>query len=137
MKTFRILLLLVLVSLQSISQPGEWTWLHGSTVPGSAGNYGTQGVPSSTNEPPAVYEPMEWTDQNGNFWLYGGRSTVGDFFNALWKYDPITNEWTWVNGLSTPNDPGNYGTQGVSSPLNRPPSRGWAAATWVDQTNNL
>jgi PKD repeat protein len=121
----------------SFAQPGEWTWLHGSTTSGSAGSYGTQGVPALSNEPPAVYEPMEWTDQNGNFWLYGGRTSIGDFMNALWKYDPGTNEWTWVNGLNTPNDPGNYGVQGVSSPLNRPPSRGWAAATWVDLSNNL
>ncbi|MCX6275182.1 MAG: T9SS type A sorting domain-containing protein [Bacteroidetes bacterium] len=121
----------------TFSQPGEWTWMHGSSAPGGAGNYGTMGIPAPANEPPAVYEPMEWTDLNGNFWLYGGRSITGDFFNALWKYNPVTNEWVWVNGLNTPNDPGNYGTQGVSSPLNRPPSRGWAAATWTDLNNNL
>ena len=134
-------LLLLLCSIISFryasSQPGEWTWMHGSSAPGSPGNYGTMGVPGPLNEPPAVYEPLEWTDQNGKFWLYGGRSITGDFFNALWKYDPVTNEWVWINGLSTPNDPGNYGTQGVSSPLNRPPSRGWAAATWTDLNNNL
>ena len=139
MKIISGLFFVVLISgsKAAFAQPGEWTWLHGSTVQGSAGNYGTQGVSSPLNEPTAVYEPMEWTDQNGNFWMYGGRTLVGDFLNALWKYDPVTNEWTWMTGLSTANDPGNYGTQGVSSPLNRPPARGWAASTWVDLNNNL
>ena len=101
MKKFLILLLLICLLQHSSAQPGEWTWIHGSATSGNPGSYGTQGIPSPTNEPPAAYEPMEWTDQNGNFWLYGGRSSAGDFFNALWKYDPVSNEWTWINGLST------------------------------------
>ncbi len=134
-----LLLLIYFLSIHTTgsAQPGQWTWLHGSQTSGSAGSYGVQGIPAPANEPPAVYEPMEWTDQSGKFWMYGGRSATGNFFNALWKYDPGTNEWTWINGLNTPNDPGNYGIQGVSSPLNRPPARGWSAATWVDLNNNL
>jgi len=137
MRKFLISCLLFCLALLSYSQPGEWTWIHGSSFPNSAGNYGTIGIPSITNEPPAVYEPMEWTDQNGNFWMFGGRDAPGNFMNALWKFDPSSNMWTWMNGLSAPNDPGSYGVQGVSSPLNRPPCRGWAAASWVDLNNNL
>ena len=138
--TMRNLLLccsLIFIWINSHAQVGEWTWIHGSSFANSLGNYGSIGIPSITNEPPAVYEPMEWTDQNGNFWMFGGRDAPGNFMNALWKYDPSSNMWTWMHGLNTPNDPGSYGTQGVSSPANRPPYRGWAAATWVDLNNNL
>src|SRR5690348_11245450 len=92
------------------AQAGDWTWIHGSSSSGSAGNYGTQGLSSPTNEPPAFYEACEWTDLNGNFWLFGGGYAT---YNDLWKYDPVSNEWTWMKGTHTTSDPGNYGVQGV------------------------
>jgi hypothetical protein len=75
-------------------QQGEWVWIHGDAF-NSSGNFGTQGVPAGTNNPPPLYEPCEWTDLNGNFWLYGGlRSGAGCngfcVYNDLWKYDPLT-----------------------------------------------
>src|SRR5690242_16901790 len=83
--------------------PGEWMWIHGSNTINSTGNFGTQGVPSPTNEPPALYEPCEWTDLTGKFWLYGGEGSAGG--NDLWRYDPATNEWTWMTGTNAFSDP--------------------------------
>src|SRR6185436_10087217 len=84
-----------ILNIQSSSaQPGEWTWLHGSNSFNSAGNFGTQGVPSATNEPPALYEPCEWTDLNGNYWMYGGFLQGTGMYNDLWRYNPTTNQWT-------------------------------------------
>ena len=34
--------------------PGEWMWIHGSNTAKNLGNYGTLGVASATNEPPAL-----------------------------------------------------------------------------------
>src|SRR5690349_13146928 len=71
----QILFLFFLCSLfwtNSNAQFGEWTWMHGDSIWGSPGNYGTLGVSSPTNEPPAVYETCEWTDLNGNLWIFGG-----------------------------------------------------------------
>src|ERR1051325_3211231 len=83
----------------SFSQnPGEWVWIHGSNTSGSNGSFGTQGVPDPSNEPPALYEACEWTDLNGNFWFYGGVDQSFNTHNDLWKYDPATNEWTWMKG---------------------------------------
>src|SRR5437870_3591795 len=69
------LLLLFLVScflpLSSFSQ-GQWVWMKGDNLFGSA-NYGTKGIPGISNKPGGRYEPAEWTDLNGNFWLFGGR----------------------------------------------------------------
>jgi len=112
-------------------QAGEWVWIKGDSIPNQPGNYGVQGVPSPTNNPPALYEPCEWTDLNGNFWMFGGN------YNDLWKYDRITNEWTWVKGSGSIWDPGNYGTQGVPSPSNNPPGRGYGFASWVDTLGNF
>ncbi len=119
----------------SFAQPGEWTWMHGSMAAFSGGNYGVQGIPSPTNEPPGVYEPCEWTDLNGNFWTFGGY-TSANFYNDLWKYDPVSNQWTWVKGPGVINDPGNYGTLGISSPFNNPPYRA-STPSWTDNLGNL
>ncbi len=125
-------ILILLLSLSSIckGQVGEWVWLHGDSIPNQPGNYGVQGVTNSTNVPPSLYEPSEWTDLNGNFWLLesGG--------NDLWKYDPLINQWTWVKGMNAPNS-GNYGVQGVPSPANLPPPRVTCSASWTDLNNNL
>ncbi len=120
----------------SFAQLGEWTWVSGDTIPAQPGIFGTQGVPSTTNHPPGVYEPCEWTDQQGNLWLYGGIGGTGTF-SDLWKYNVSTNEWTWVNGPSTAGQLPSYGTQGVSSPTNTPGYRAYGIMTWVDVNNNL
>src|SRR6185295_8426984 len=120
------------------SQPGQWTWIHGSNIPNNPGSYGVKGIPGPTNEPPALYEPCEWTDLNGNFWLYGGiRHNSGGESNDLWKYDPVVNEWTWISGTQTLGDPGNFGIKGVASPNNRPPAIGWGAKSWTDLSGDL
>jgi hypothetical protein len=136
--SFFIFILLFLIPTNTIhAQQGQWQWIKGVshyyTIPG---HYGVQGVPDPLNEPPALYEACEWTDLNGNFWIYGGNE-VFDLFNDLWKYDPLTNEWTWMSGTATANDPGVYGVQGIPSPLNRPPSMGYAALTWTDSLGDL
>ena len=80
----------------AFSQPGEWTWMHGSNVANTFGNFGVQGVSSPSNVPPSMYETCEFKDLSGNFWLYGG--VGGGTHNDLWKYDPVINEWTWMKG---------------------------------------
>ena len=132
--TLLIILYFALLPLSSFAQSGNWVWLKGSNTGASMGNYGTMGVSSPGNEPPARYQAAYWTDLNGNFWLFGG---VGDL-NDLWKYNPISNEWTWVKGptLSTSMS-GVYGTMGVPSVLNNPPALGYGANCWTDKNGDL
>jgi len=120
----------------AFAQVGEWTWVHGSNVANGAANFGIQGIPGPANVPASVYEACDWTDLNGNFWMLGGTAS-GGFSGDLWKYDPLTNEWTWMKGTGTINDPGSYGVQGVSSPTNRPPARGFGPLAWVDTSGYL
>jgi hypothetical protein len=69
-----------------------WTWMGGSDARFAGGIYGTLGVSSSTNVPGARYSAASWTDNSGNFWLYGGMGydsagKVG-LLNDLWRYQP-------------------------------------------------
>ncbi len=137
MKKINTLVIFTFISFFSFAQLGEWTWIHGSNTAFSTGTYGTKGTPSTTNDPPALYEPVKWTDTTGNFWLYGGLISGGQPINDLWRYNPTTAEWTWMEGTAAIGDNGIYGTQGISAPSNRPPSLGYAATSWVDNSGNL
>jgi len=115
-------------------QSGIWTWISGSDIQGDPGVYGTQGVPSVNNHPPGAYEYSEWKDLQGNFWIYGGAYPG---LNDLWKYNPVTNEWTWVKGTQQAAQLPVYGTQGVSDPANTPGERGFGSVSWVDTAGHL
>ena len=74
---------------------GEWTWIGGSSTPGSvgqAGVYGTVETPAASNLPGSRYYVANWTDSKGVFWLFGGlgedaNNTAG-YLNDLWKLQP-------------------------------------------------
>ncbi|HKR04706.1 MAG TPA: kelch repeat-containing protein [Bacteroidia bacterium] len=124
---------------ECFSQAGMWTWMKGDSIYNQPGNFGTQGVPSPSNNPPGFYEAAEWTDLQGNFWLFGGLNSPsgGAFYGDLWKFEPLTNNWTLMKGTGIVNDPGNYGTIGVPALSNLPSSRGFGCATWVDLNGDL
>lgn len=121
-------------------QTNEWTWIRGSNGPDDSGVYGTLGVASPMNEPGAREFCVSWTDASGNFWLFGGEGFdgAGNFGNLgdLWKYNPQTNEWTWMSGHNTVDQNGTYGTLGVSSGTNMPGCR-HACGTWTDSNGNF
>ena len=63
----------IFLHLGSMAQFGQWTWMSGDSTLNSAGTRGVLGVPSVNNCPGARYEAMNFTDDQGNFWLYGGQ----------------------------------------------------------------
>lgn len=142
-KTVLVSLCFFVLSVTSsavLAQQGQWTWMKGSSSSNATGTYGTQGVPNDANTPPALYSPFTWTDLSGNFWLYGGLrydNGVNYAYAALWKFQPDSNRWTWINGPSSPNQNPHYGTIGVPSPTNQPGSRGFAGPAWVDADGNF
>jgi N-acetylneuraminic acid mutarotase len=119
---------------------GQWTWMSGANVIDAAGVYGTKGVGSTANTPGCRDSAISWTDHQGNFWLFGGWCQIdprgNSPLNDLWKYDPSSGEWTWVNGANTAGAPGVYGTQGVPDPGNVPGAR-YGAVSWIDAADNL
>jgi N-acetylneuraminic acid mutarotase len=118
----------------------QFTFYSGATTTASVGTYGTLGTAASANVPPARYGVASWTDSSGNFYMFGGIAnavtTPTAFFNDLWKYSPISNQWTWVSGANTTNQSGNYGTLGVAAASNLPGAR-FNAAFWKDTSGNF
>src|SRR3972149_4073907 len=129
----KYLLLLFCFPLFCFSQTDEWTWMKGDNLANLPGFYGTKGVSSPNNKPKGRYESAEWKDQQGNFWMFGGNLTSSfNYYNDLWKYNPASNEWTWISGDSIPNQAGVYGIPTFPSPTNKPGGRGLAMITWTD-----
>lgn len=130
----------------------EWTWMGGSsTIPtctnqgscGQPGWYGTLQTPAPTNMPEGRWATVTWTDDKGNFWMFGGAGVQGSL-NDLWEYNPATAQWAWMAGNSTvayspttgSGQPGVYGTLGTPSSSSKPGSR-ISAVGWKDKAGNL
>ncbi|HXY06770.1 MAG TPA: kelch repeat-containing protein [Terriglobales bacterium] len=109
---------------------GQWTWVGGSNLANTKGTY------SGTPFPGARVSPVTWTDNAGNFWLFGGYGFDGSgnegFLNDLWEYTPGSNTWAYVSGSNLTNQKGTYGTQGTGSTNNIPGGR-QEAVGWYDQ----
>jgi N-acetylneuraminic acid mutarotase len=134
----------------------QWAWVGGTNVaPGCVadwddscggivippidGSNGTLGMPAATNIPGLFSAAASWKDKSGNFWAFAG--TNGDFrsgSNDLWKFDPSSNEWTWMGGASITSFAvdGIYGTEGMAAAGNFPGSR-FGAASWTDSNGYL
>jgi N-acetylneuraminic acid mutarotase len=128
---------------------GKWTWMSGSNATGANGMdqpgvYGTMGVAAAGNDPGGRAGSVSWTDNSGNFWLFGGcgddsTGTFGDL-NDLWAFNPTTKEWMWMGGSSTVGSnggqPGVYGTEGTAAASNVPGGRN-SSVSWIDSSDNL
>ena len=132
---------------------GEWTWVSGGgtfqiSSFGQTGVYGTLGTPAPGNVPGGREYASSWVDKAGNFWIFGGvgiDSTGSSYghLNDLWKFSPITKNWTWMGGSNTVqsgggfSDAGVYGALGVASPGNIPGGRDTSTSGWTDTQGNL
>jgi len=111
----------------------EWTWISGSDQIDQAGVYGTMGTPDPSNVPGARAYAISWTDAAGDLWLFGGSSPIDGIscLGDLWRFDPVTLEWTWMSGSDQLGQPAVYGTKGVPSSSNGPGAR-YAGMSWID-----
>jgi hypothetical protein len=114
----------------------QWTWMSGDSIINQSGLYGTQGVAAAANKPGSRADAASWRDGSGNFWLFGGSAYTGGWLNDLWKYNPFTNQWTWIKGDTTFGVHSVYGIQGVANPGNKPGCRS-ASSSWMDNSGNL
>ena len=64
----------------------------------------------------------------------GSGSAFGNVTNV--EVSCVNGQWTWMNGSSTPNQLGVYGTKGTAAPGNVPGSRD-GAVSWTDTGGNL
>jgi N-acetylneuraminic acid mutarotase len=132
----KLVFILALIVFSQVLTSQNFTWVKGSNTAGASSNYGTQNVPALTNTPGQRHGCAKWVDASGNLWFFGGEAPTGNWWNDLWKYNPTTNEWTWIRGSNTPNAIAVFGTQGVSSPSNEPGAREFPAY-WTDNAGNF
>lgn len=118
----------------------KWNFIRSGPALGS---YGIKGIPSSTNVPAHRKDAVSWVDKDGNLWLFGGLTMTdmwGKLTNDLWKYNPSTNMWTWVDGYNgdrySPEGYASWGTKGVASSSNQPPELS-NAVSWTGNDGAL
>ena len=145
----------------------EWAWIggggaatcSGGGICGQMGVYGALGTPAPGNTPGARSNAASWTDNDGNFWLFGGYGLVSTdtngelgvgvgYLNDLWEYFPAKNQWAWMGGsdtmpcilatMSPPicGQPGAYGTLATPAQGNAPGARA-DASLWTDGSGNV
>lgn len=116
---------------------GRWTWVAGDNTLNAPTVSGTRGVASPSNTPGARLQATTWIDRNGNLWLMGGHANSGaQMYNDLWKFDVVSENWTWISGNIAPNSASSFGTLGVADASNLPRRRS-GAYSWVDAEGNL
>lgn len=118
----------------------QWTWVSGPNTPNHGSVYGVRGTPAAENTPGPRSGSAHLTDSQGNFWLFGGScqdatGTAGSC-NDLWKYNPSSGQWTWVNGPNVANQTGVFGTFQQFAANNIPESR-YGTAAWIDTSDNI
>lgn len=119
------------------SSTGKWAYIKGSAAPNSTGIYGTKQTADPANKPGARQQAVQWTDAQGNLWLFGGNGygeTLSGYLNDLWKYNITDNKWTWVHGEKNVNVNGVYSS---GDPLLLTPGSRERAVTWTDALGNF
>lgn len=120
---------------------GNWTWMKGGRFNVDDGVYGEKGVAGDANTPGSRQGAVAWTDNGGNFWLFGGYGAATQNrqrgrLSDLWMYTPQENQWTWIHGPNVYGQTGTYSASGVFAPANTPGGRE-NANSWVDGAGDL
>lgn len=70
---------------------GQWTWVAGSTLTATTGNYGTQGTSTPGSLPGAREQAASWLDGQGRLWLFGGYG-----FDSLGEQGDLSDLWRFA-----------------------------------------
>lgn len=118
----------------------EWIWASGSNASDQLGIYGTKGTAAPSNVPGARSGAVSWRDSSGQLWLFGGSgydsAGTSSVLNDVWKFNPISLEWTWVSGSDTADQLGAYGIKGQADLSNVPGAR-VEPLSWLDSKGRL
>lgn len=116
-----------------IPSSNKWVWITGDTTGDNSGVYSAMGMYAFGNKPGSRYGASCWVDSDNNMLLFGGFGRAADpdegNLNDLWKYNFITNQWSWISGKNTLNNLNVYGTQSLPGPNNNPGGR-YNCVTW-------
>ena len=120
----------------------KWSCLKNPTATDAV--YGQQNISNASNTPPSLLYMSNSVVHNDAAYFFGGYELGGntstelnrEFHNSLWKYNMLTNEWTWLKGKQLTKHPGFYGKKGVERTENLPSSR-LHSFLWFDNDMNL
>ncbi|MEO5674849.1 MAG: kelch repeat-containing protein [Chitinophagales bacterium] len=116
----------------------KWTWVFGTKTPNLPASYGVMGIPSINNFPGCRgWGGASWVDADGDLWMFGGKGyglnpNAPNMLADLWRYNILSNKWTWMKG--NPEDTSHYGLFGVPDSTKTPGSRMEVTANWTDST---
>lgn len=119
-----------------------WSWMSGKDVVNSNGNYGVKTVPAADNLPSGRQSATIWYDrENHAIYVFGGYGlpaigTSKGRLNDVWKFNILTQQWSWEHGANSINSDGLYGSLGEFNVTNLPPSR-IGALGWSDSHNHF
>ncbi|MGB0430270.1 MAG: LamG-like jellyroll fold domain-containing protein, partial [Bacteroidia bacterium] len=112
----------------------QWAWVAGKSGNHISGDYDLKGGPSM-RAPGARKSIASCQENDETLWIYGGLGydKNGDegHLNDLWKRDPSTGYWTWINGSDEKDMVAVYGTKGTAASANTPGKRE-DALLWSD-----
>ena len=142
-KSFYVLIALFLWGLQSVCAQGPvWEKISskkpieetGSAIRSTkAEKDGDYNFGAETNPSPRT-DAVTWADPNGGVWIYGGigydETKAWGIFADLWKYEPLTNQWTLIWGDRNKVSAGEKAR--AENPLPRKD-----AGSWMDRSGNL
>lgn len=100
---------------------GQWKWVKGDYSMSSGYSVG-KGIEAPSNIPSLRFgHTMNAQTSSNNLLVFGGYRVGFGLMNDLWRFNVSSLCWTWIAGdMSTGDSPANYGTPGVSGPLNNP-----------------
>jgi gliding motility-associated-like protein len=102
-----------------------WTWMGGANTTNFTDSFTVKCSLNGGSPASADLNTVCWIDECDRLWQFGGEgrnpSSVG-YTNSTWFFDPASGKFKWQGGDLAYFQLGVYGTQGVSSPSNYPPS---------------
>lgn len=133
---FRLVTNFLICVFSSTVLHAQWQHIKGDSYDPILPKYGIQNQSHIYNSTGSRQGAATWT-YNNEIYLLGGSGIymTGDYtnnqsyeynngsYNDIWKYSPVSGEWTWIKGSNKANDTGSVGTIGVESPNNLPSSR--------------
>lgn len=113
----------------------EWVWVSGSDTRNATATYGTQGVYDANNDPGARRYTSAANRGDSLFYLFAGfgkqMTTTNTDLSELWVFDPVTNEWAFLDGSTFGANSLNYGTMGTQGANVNPGARRYAGMAFV------
>ncbi len=77
----------------------NWTWLRGHITTNRPAFFGKKGIEHSDNIPEGKWNTLVWSE-NGLIKTFGGRTNQAGNSLDIWKYNPGSNNFTWIDGKS-------------------------------------